>query len=247
MSTLFEAQAPHPLADRLRPQQPRRDRRPGPSARPRGADRPHGGGAAARLDDPVGPAGLRQDDDRAAAGARHRARLRAAVGGVLRGRRSAQGVRGGAGSAARWARARCCSSTRSTASTAPSRTPFCPVVEDGTVILVGATTENPSFELIGALLSRVPGLRAAPARRRRRSRPCWQRAEAHLGHAAAADRRRPRRAARDGRRRRPLSAEPGRGDRPAAARAGRSDRSSWPSSCSAARRSTTRRRRATTT
>jgi putative ATPase len=32
---------------------------------------------------------------------------------------------------------------------------FLPVVEGGTVILVGATTENPSFELIGALLSRA--------------------------------------------------------------------------------------------
>ena len=32
---------------------------------------------------------------------------------------------------------------------------FLPCVEDGTVILVGATTENPSFELIGALLSRA--------------------------------------------------------------------------------------------
>ena len=31
---------------------------------------------------------------------------------------------------------------------------FLPYVEDGTVILVGATTENPSFELNGALLSR---------------------------------------------------------------------------------------------
>ena len=31
---------------------------------------------------------------------------------------------------------------------------FLPVVEDGTVILIGATTENPSFELNGALLSR---------------------------------------------------------------------------------------------
>ena len=31
---------------------------------------------------------------------------------------------------------------------------FLPVVEDGTVVLVGATTENPSFELNGALLSR---------------------------------------------------------------------------------------------
>src|SRR5271168_2736971 len=32
---------------------------------------------------------------------------------------------------------------------------FLPVVEDGTVVLIGATTENPSFELIGALLSRA--------------------------------------------------------------------------------------------
>jgi putative ATPase len=32
---------------------------------------------------------------------------------------------------------------------------FLPVVEDGTVILVGATTENPSFELIAPLLSRT--------------------------------------------------------------------------------------------
>ena len=31
---------------------------------------------------------------------------------------------------------------------------FLPVVEDGTVVLVGATTENPSFALNGALLSR---------------------------------------------------------------------------------------------
>lgn len=32
---------------------------------------------------------------------------------------------------------------------------FLPVVEDGTVVLVGATTENPSFELNAALLSRL--------------------------------------------------------------------------------------------
>jgi putative ATPase len=32
---------------------------------------------------------------------------------------------------------------------------FLPVVEDGTVVLIGATTENPSFELNGALLSRA--------------------------------------------------------------------------------------------
>ena len=32
---------------------------------------------------------------------------------------------------------------------------FLPFVEDGTITLVGATTENPSFELNGALLSRA--------------------------------------------------------------------------------------------
>src|SRR6201999_1719677 len=32
---------------------------------------------------------------------------------------------------------------------------FLPVVEDGTIVLVGATTETPSFELNGALLSRA--------------------------------------------------------------------------------------------
>src|SRR6187399_1501702 len=31
---------------------------------------------------------------------------------------------------------------------------FLPVMEDGTIVLVGATTENPSFELIAPLLSR---------------------------------------------------------------------------------------------
>ena len=32
---------------------------------------------------------------------------------------------------------------------------FLPCMEDGTITLVGATTENPSFELNGALLSRA--------------------------------------------------------------------------------------------
>ena len=36
---------------------------------------------------------------------------------------------------------------------------FLPVMEDGTVVLVGATTENPSFELNAALLSRCQVLR----------------------------------------------------------------------------------------
>src|SRR5438105_6370518 len=32
---------------------------------------------------------------------------------------------------------------------------FLPVMEDGTIVLIGATTENPSFELIAPLLSRA--------------------------------------------------------------------------------------------
>ena len=47
---------------------------------------------------------------------------------------------------------------------------FLPHMEDGTITLVGATTENPSFELNGALLSRahragVPSARRCGARR----------------------------------------------------------------------------------
>src|SRR5205085_4078159 len=39
---------------------------------------------------------------------------------------------------------------------------FLPVMEDGTITLVGATTENPSFELNAALLSRAQVLRLNP-------------------------------------------------------------------------------------
>ena len=49
----------------------------------------------------------------------------------------------------------CFSSTKSIGSTALSKNSFLPVMEDGTVVLVGATTENPSFELNAALLSRA--------------------------------------------------------------------------------------------
>src|SRR5271165_2213878 len=76
---------------------------------------------------------------------------------------------------------------------------FLPYVEDGTVILVGATTENPSFELIGALLSRAQVFVL-----RRLSDDDL---ETLL-----------RRAARDGQWRRPFSVQPRRGDRPPAGR-----------------------------
>ena len=39
---------------------------------------------------------------------------------------------------------------------------FLPHIEDGTIVLVGATTENPGFSLIGALLSRVRVLQLEP-------------------------------------------------------------------------------------
>jgi putative ATPase len=62
---------------------------------------------------------------------------------------------------------------------------FLPVVEDGTVILVGATTENPSFELIGALLSRA---QVFVLRRLDDDdlETLLRRAEQHLGHASGA-------------------------------------------------------------
>src|SRR5579883_2133348 len=74
---------------------------------------------------------------------------------------------------------------------------FLPVVEDGTVVLIGATTENPSFELIGALLSRA----AVLVLRRLDDNDLETllgRAEKVLGHGL------------------PLSVEHGRGDRAAA-------------------------------
>jgi putative ATPase len=63
---------------------------------------------------------------------------------------------------------------------------FLPVVEDGTVVLVGATTENPSFELIGALLSRA---QVFVLRRlaERDLETLLARAEESLGHGLALD------------------------------------------------------------
>jgi putative ATPase len=63
---------------------------------------------------------------------------------------------------------------------------FLPVVEDGTVVLVGATTENPSFELNGALLSRAQVL---VLRRLDDTalEKLLERAEAHYGEALRLD------------------------------------------------------------
>ena len=41
-----------------------------------------------------------------------------------------------------------------TVSTKPNKMPFLPHVENGLLTLIGATTENPSFQVIAPLLSR---------------------------------------------------------------------------------------------
>ena len=65
---------------------------------------------------------------------------------------------------------------------------FLPRVEAGDIVLIGATTENPSFEVNSALLSRSKVLRAEAARRSRRSSTILRR-------ALRGSRARPRRAA----------------------------------------------------
>ena len=87
---------------------------------------------------------------------------------------------------------------------------FLPHMEDGTITLVGATTENPSFELNGALLSRAPGAGVPPARRGG-ARGAAARAPRRRRAAAAARRRGARDAEGHGRRRWPHGAQHGRG------------------------------------
>jgi len=59
---------------------------------------------------------------------------------------------------------------------------FLPVMEDGTLVLVGATTENPSFELNSALLSRAQVL-TFKAHDEAAAEQLLSRAEAHMGRA----------------------------------------------------------------
>lgn len=54
-----------------------------------------------------------------------------------------------------WARELCCSVDEIHRFNRAQQDSFLPYVENGTVTLVGATTENPSFELNAALLSRA--------------------------------------------------------------------------------------------
>jgi Holliday junction resolvasome RuvABC ATP-dependent DNA helicase subunit len=72
---------------------------------------------------------------------------------------------------------------------------FLPLMEDGTIVLVGATTENPSFELNAALLSRAQVLmlnRLTLADLER----LLQRAEKEMGRPCRSSPRRARRSLR---------------------------------------------------
>jgi putative ATPase len=68
---------------------------------------------------------------------------------------------------------------------------FLPVMEDGTVTLVGATTENPSFELNAALLSRAHVL-TFKTLTARRSPSCWSGRKRRRGGRCRSTRRRGR-------------------------------------------------------
>ena len=121
---------------------------------------------------------------------------------------------------------------------------FLPLMEDGTIVLVGATTENPSFELNAALLSRA---RVLTLRRLDEAalESLAARAEADLGHPLPLTPE-----ARDtliahGRRRRPLAPQPDRADRRRDRAARPGPRS--PSASPAAPRSSTSPATATTT
>ena len=123
---------------------------------------------------------------------------------------------------------------------------FLPVVEDGTVVLVGATTENPSFELNGALLSRAQVLvlrRLDDAA----LETLLERAEAHYGEKLPLtdDARASLRAMADGDGRYLLNLveELSQREDGQAARL----RRAWSPRCSSARRSTTRAARSITT
>ena len=125
---------------------------------------------------------------------------------------------------------------------------FLPHMEDGTITLVGATTENPSFELNGALLSRALVLvfhRLDEAA----LEELLARAEAEEGRALPLDARGARDAEGHGRRRRPHRAQHGGGDVRLGGGGRRAARPRGPdrAACSAARRSTTSRATATTT
>ena len=167
----------HPPAAR-RPDAPAhagRGARPGRRAAPRQPAAPPGRGVRRHgrpaLGDHLGTAGHRQDHP----GPPRRQRVGPPVRRAVRRHRGRQGRPRGHGPGPPRPRPvrprrRCCSSTRSTGSPRPSRTRCCPAWRTGWVVLVAATTENPSFSVISPLLSRSLAAHPAAARATRRSR-----------------------------------------------------------------------------
>ena len=216
MAKLFEAAglekgAPRPLADRLRPKR---------LAEVVGQDHLVGADGtltrmlkSGRLQSMIlwGPPGTRQDHDRAPAGGRDRARVRAALGHLLGRAGPAQGLRPRASAGARPARARCCSSTRSIASTARSRTASCRTWRTAPSRWSAPPPRTrPSSSTARCCRARWCWCSTASTRRRWRS--CWR---APRPRRAGRCRSMPRRATAlhgHGRRRRPHRAQHGRGD-----------------------------------
>ena len=98
--------------------------------------------------------------------------LRADLGDLFRRRRPEEGVRGGASCAAPMGRQTLLFVDEIHRFNRAQQDSFLPVMEDGTVILVGATTENPSFELNAALLSRARVLVFQPLTKRASTSCC---------------------------------------------------------------------------
>ena len=108
----------------------------------------------ARLADPVGTAGLRQDHDRAPAAPKPSTCISSRCRRCSPAWPTCAGSSRPPVSAARTARARLLFVDEIHRFNRAQQDGFLPYVEDGTVTLIGATTENPSFELNAALLSR---------------------------------------------------------------------------------------------
>ena len=145
---------PTPLADRMRPRSLDEVEGPeevvGANGFLRRADR-RGPRPVAH---PLGPARRRQDDAGAADRVPDLLALPVLLGRGHRGEGDARGPRGGAAPPARQGKRTILFLDEIHRFNRSQQDVFLPYVESGDIVLVGATTENPSFELNGALLSR---------------------------------------------------------------------------------------------